>query len=50
MHGLNKKEYDYSYHYSKEELDQLAQKLHTLDEELRTVYCLFNNLKMFKTK
>ncbi len=48
LHGLNKKEYDYNYDYSKDELEQLTQKLHFLTDRHKTVYCLFNNLNMFK--
>ena len=46
LHGLNKKEYDYNYNYSAEELKELARKLIELGKNHETIYCLFNNLYM----
>lgn len=48
LHGLNKKETDINYNYSEEELRQLAEKLKKLDDTYETVYCMFNNIEMFK--
>ena len=47
LHGLNKRETDYRYDYSDEELLQLAEKLQALARQHETVYCMFNNDNMF---
>lgn len=47
LHGLNPREYDYRYNYSKGELEELAKKLRALARKHREVYCMFNNDDMF---
>lgn len=48
LHGLNAREYDYNYDYSKAELDQLAKKVTRLTKAHKTIYCMFNNDNMFE--
>ncbi len=48
LHGLNGNEYNYDYDYSESELQKLAEKLRSLAKNHKTVYCMFNNYKMFK--
>ncbi|MEA1905110.1 MAG: DUF72 domain-containing protein [Candidatus Hadarchaeota archaeon] len=47
LHGLNPREYDYRYDYSKDELEELAKRLRALAKKHREVYCMFNNYEMF---
>jgi uncharacterized protein YecE (DUF72 family) len=47
LHGLNKREFDFNYEYSEDELQSLAEKLRKLDEDRELVYCMFNNREMF---
>jgi uncharacterized protein YecE (DUF72 family) len=47
LHGLNPREYDYNYKYSKEELEELAERLRKLARKHREVYCMFNNYTMY---
>lgn len=47
LHGLNKEEYNYDYDYSREELEELAEKLENLSKSCERVYCMFNNYEMF---
>lgn len=42
LHGLNTREYNYRYTYSREELKRLADALREIEENCGTVYCLFN--------
>jgi uncharacterized protein YecE (DUF72 family) len=37
-----------NYDYSEEELKQLKEKLQSLEKDYRTVYCMFNNIEMYK--
>jgi len=48
LHGLNRRETDYRYDYSGEELDALAARLQDLAKGRDTVYCMFNNDAMFE--
>lgn len=48
LHGLNTKEYDYRYDYSKSELELLTKKLNRLANDHQTIYCMFNNDNMFE--
>lgn len=48
LHGLNRREYDYNYDYSEEELKRIADKLKTLSGSHDKVYCMFNNNNMFE--
>lgn len=48
LHGLNRRETDYRYDYSPEEIRDLASRLKDLAESHDTVYCLFNNDAMFE--
>jgi len=48
LHGLNPREFDYRYDYSRDELEELARKLGELARKHREVYCLFNNFEMYK--
>jgi uncharacterized protein YecE (DUF72 family) len=47
LHGLNPREYDYKYEYSKEELEELARRLKKLGKKHKEVYCMFNNYTMY---
>jgi uncharacterized protein YecE (DUF72 family) len=47
LHGLNKKEHDYRYDYSRGELQTLAGKLRNLGKDHDVIYCLFNNDAMY---
>jgi uncharacterized protein YecE (DUF72 family) len=47
LHGLNPREYDYNYKYSRDELEELARRLKKLARRHREVYCLFNNYAMY---
>ena len=47
LHGLNPREYDYSYKYSSNELKQLAKKAKALSKKNREIYLLFNNFFMY---
>lgn len=48
LHGLNEKEFNYRYTYSKEELQRLADTLRRLEEEHGEVLCLLNNEGMYE--
>ena len=48
LHGLNPREYDYNYEYSRNELGELAKRLKKLAKKHREVYCMFNNYLMYK--
>lgn len=48
LHGLNPREYDYRYDYSKAELKRLASKVKGLEREHREVYVMFNNTELYK--
>ena len=48
LHGLNPKEYDYRYDYSKAELKKLAAKVRALERKHREVYVMFNNTELYK--
>jgi uncharacterized protein YecE (DUF72 family) len=47
LHGLNPREYDYKYEYSREELEELARRLKKLGKKHKEVYCMFNNYVMY---
>ncbi len=47
LHGLNEKEYNVNYDYSKQELKELARKLKDLSGDHDTIYCMFNNMEMY---
>jgi uncharacterized protein YecE (DUF72 family) len=47
LHGLNPREYDYSYKYSTAELELLAKKAKALSKKHQEVYLLFNNFFMY---
>ncbi|MEM4188695.1 MAG: DUF72 domain-containing protein [Candidatus Hadarchaeum sp.] len=48
LHGLNPREYDYRYCYTKEELSELARRVKGLERTHEEVYVLFNNTEMYK--
>jgi uncharacterized protein YecE (DUF72 family) len=48
LHGLNKREYDYSYDYAERELIDLAARLKAFERDRERVYCMFNNFEMYK--
>jgi uncharacterized protein YecE (DUF72 family) len=48
LHGLNEKEFNYRYTYSREELERLAAVLRQLDDRHGEVFCLFNNEGMYE--
>jgi uncharacterized protein YecE (DUF72 family) len=48
LHGLNEKEFNYRYTYSRKELEQLAEELTALARESDELYCLFNNEGMYE--
>ncbi len=48
LHGLNPKEHDYRYDYSREGLRRLAAKVRELAEQHRQVYVMFNNTELHK--
>jgi len=48
LHGLNPREYDYRYEYSKEEIRELAKRVKELERGREEVYVLFNNTEMYK--
>ncbi|MFP4171210.1 MAG: DUF72 domain-containing protein [Methanomassiliicoccales archaeon] len=48
LHGLNEREYDYNYEYSKEEISDLARRLEDLRGSHDRVFCLFNNTAMIE--
>ena len=39
LHGLNKKEYDYNYSYSKDEIEEIGEKIKVLADVKDKVYC-----------
>lgn len=47
LHGLNEREFDYRYIYSRNELERLADELEWADEQYDSVLCLFNNESMY---
>lgn len=48
LHGLNPREYDYRYRYTKEELSELAKRAKELESSHDEVYVLFNNTEMYQ--
>jgi uncharacterized protein YecE (DUF72 family) len=49
LHGLGRREYDYGYKYTKNDLDILAEKLTALEKrKVREAYVLFNNVHMLE--
>lgn len=47
LHGLNQRETDVNYDYSRNELKTLAGKLKELASDHDRLYCMFNNMAMF---
>jgi uncharacterized protein YecE (DUF72 family) len=47
LHGLNEREYDYTYRYSPGELRNLAGRVKQLASGRERVYCMFNNTAMY---
>jgi uncharacterized protein YecE (DUF72 family) len=48
LHGLNRRETDYNYTYSEDELGRLAEELRRLEASHDTVFCMFNNIGMYE--
>lgn len=48
LHGLGRREFDYRYNYSEQELRRLADELEWLEEGYGEVFCLFNNENMYE--
>jgi len=48
LHGLNEREFNYRYTYSREELTRLAGELKWAEQNYGTVVCLFNNESMYE--
>ncbi|MGC8816442.1 MAG: DUF72 domain-containing protein [Candidatus Hadarchaeum sp.] len=48
LHGLNPREYDYRYYYTKEELRELARRVKELEKVHEKVYVMFNNTEMYQ--
>jgi uncharacterized protein YecE (DUF72 family) len=46
LHGLNQREFDYSYSYSDKELVTLEKRILAIEKKSKTVYVLFNNTNM----
>jgi uncharacterized protein YecE (DUF72 family) len=49
LHGLNPREYDYNYRYSKTEIGEIADRARNLSKAHDEVYLMFNNVFMYES-